>query len=112
MVREGKVVRYRTNYILGTYCRLFCNVSVREPRHNTDHYMVLGYICSAPKREHTKYLTGCKRLPLRPPSDPTWEDRIFEALQRAVPKTQARERRKNGWISEDTRRLVNERVSA
>ena len=29
-----------------------------------------------------------------------------------MPKPHARERRKNGWISEETWRLVNERVSA
>ena len=34
------------------------------------------------------------------------------ALRRAMPKPQARETRKNRWISEDTWRLVNERVSA
>ena len=34
------------------------------------------------------------------------------ALQRDVPKTHVRERRKNYWISEETWRLVNERVSA
>ena len=54
MVREGKVVRSRRDYILGTYHRLFWNVSVRDPWHNTDHYIVLGYLCSAKKREHTK----------------------------------------------------------
>ena len=37
---------------------------------------------------------------------------IFAALQRAVPKPHARKRRKNGWILEDTWRLVDERVSA
>ena len=42
MVREGKVVRSRTNYILGTDRSLFRNVSVRDPRHNTDHFMVVG----------------------------------------------------------------------
>ena len=64
MVREGKVVRSWTDYILGIDCPLFWNVSVRDPRHNTDHYMVLGCLHSAPEREHTKYLTGCKRIPL------------------------------------------------
>ena len=64
MVKEGKLVRYRTYYILGTDCHLFWNVSVWDPRHNTDHYMVLGCLCSANMREHTKYLTGHKRLPL------------------------------------------------
>ena len=62
MVIEGKVVRSRTDYILGTDRRLFWNVSVRDPRHNTDHYMVLGCLRSAPEREHKKYLTGRKRL--------------------------------------------------
>ena len=50
MVREGKVVQSRTDYILGTDHRLFWNVSVQDPRHNTDHCMVLGCLCSAPKR--------------------------------------------------------------
>ena len=54
MVREGEVVRSRTDYILGTDLRLFWNVSIRDPRHNTNHYMVLGCLRSAPKREHTK----------------------------------------------------------
>ena len=60
MVREGKVFRSRTDYILGTDRRLFWNVSVWDPRHNTNHYMVLGCLCSAPEREHNKYLTGSK----------------------------------------------------
>ena len=54
MVREGKVVRYWTYYILGTDPSLFWNVSVRDLMHNTDHYMVLGCLRSAPEREHAK----------------------------------------------------------
>ena len=110
-VREGKVVRSRTNYILGTDHRLFWNVSVRDPRHNTDHYMLLGCLRSSPNREHTKFLTGRNRLPLRPPSDPTREGGIFAALRMAVTNSHAGERRKNRWISEDKWRLVDERVS-
>ena len=56
MVREEKVVRSRTDYILGADRRLFWNVSVQDPRHNTNHYMVLGCLRSAPKREHTRHL--------------------------------------------------------
>ena len=112
MVREGKAFRSRTEYILGIDQRLFRNVSVRDPRHNTDHYMVLGCLRSVPEREHAKYLSGRKKLPLRPPAEPTREDGIFVALRRAVPKPHMRERRKNGWISEETWRLVNERISA
>ena len=47
MQRKGQVVRYRTDYILGTDSRLFRNVSVWDPRHNSDHYMVLGCLPSA-----------------------------------------------------------------
>ena len=111
-VWEGKVVRSRTDYILGIDRSLFCNVSVRDPRHNTGHYMVLGCLRSAPERDHAKYLTGRKKLPLQPPNEPTREDGILVALRRAVPKPHMRERRMNEWISEETWRLVNERVSA
>ena len=49
MVREGKVVRSRTDYLLGTDQSLFRNVSVRDPRHNTDHFMVVVCLRSAPE---------------------------------------------------------------
>ena len=42
MIQTGREVRSRTDYILGTDHGLFWNVSVRDPRHNSDHYMVLG----------------------------------------------------------------------
>ena len=50
MIWAGKEVRSRTDYILGTDRRLFWNVSVRDPRHNSDHYIVLGCLCRAPLR--------------------------------------------------------------
>ena len=112
MFWEGKVVWSWMDYFLGIDRRLFWNVSVQDPRHNTDHYMVLGCLRSAPEREHAKYLSGRKKLPLRPLAEPTREDGIFAALRRAVPKPHARERSQNDWISEDTWRLVDKRVSA
>ena len=42
MIQEGREVRSRTDYILVTDRILFGNVSIRDPRHNSDHYMVLG----------------------------------------------------------------------
>ena len=42
--RGGKAVRSRTDYILGTDRSLFRNVAVRDPRHNLDHYMVMGLL--------------------------------------------------------------------
>ena len=112
MVREGKVVRSRTDYLLRTDRSLFRNVSVRDPRHNTDHFMVMGCLRSAPDWEHTRYIMGRRKMPLRPPTEPTREDGIFAALWRAVPKPHARDRHKNTWISEETWRLVDERFSA
>ena len=41
MVRIGKVIRSRTDYLLGTDCSLFRNVAVQDPRYNSDHYMVV-----------------------------------------------------------------------
>ena len=112
MVREGKVVRSRTDYLLGTYRSLFRNVSVRDPQHNTYHFMVVGCLCSAPDREHTRYIAVRSKSPIRTPTKPTREDGIFAALRRAVPKPHARDQHKNEWISEETWRLVDERVSA
>ena len=112
MLRKGREVRSRTDYILGTDRRLFGNVSVREPWHNSDHYMVLGFLPSASLTEHKKYLWGRKRWPMRPPTKPTRVEKTFAALRRVVPKAQPRAAIRNAWISEETWRLVDERVSA
>ena len=94
-----------------TLVYLFVGSVCARVRHNTNHFMVRGCLRSAPARENAKYLTGQKKLPLQPPTEPTREDGIFVALRRAVPKPHGRERRTNEWISEETWRLVDERVS-
>ena len=48
ILRKGREVRSRTDYILGTDIRLFRNVAGRDPQHNSDHYMVLGCLPSTP----------------------------------------------------------------
>ena len=90
MIREEREVRSWMDYILGTDFRLFGNVSVRDPRHNPYNYMVLGFLHSAPLREHVRYLGGRNRIPLRPLTAPTREDRIFTDLRRAVLKPLAK----------------------
>ena len=110
--RELHEVRSRTDYILGTDRRIFRNVAVRDPRQNSDQYLVLGCLLSAPLREHTEYLGSRKRLPLWSPTTPTREDGLFADLKRAIPKPKSREARKNAWISAATWRIVDERVSA
>ena len=71
MVRVSREVQSRTDYILGINCSLFRNVAVRDPQHNSDHYLFLGCLRSAPLREHTEHLGRRMRLPLWPPTTPT-----------------------------------------
>ena len=54
MIRKGREVRSRTDYILGTDRRLFGNVSVWDTWHNLDHYMVLRCLPSASLTEHKR----------------------------------------------------------
>ena len=61
MRRKGQVVQSWTDYILGMDSRLFRNVAFWDPRHNSDHYMVLGCLPSAPLLETKRYLGGRKR---------------------------------------------------
>ena len=93
MLRKGREVRSRTEYILGMDHRLFRNVTVRDPRHNSDHYMVLGCLPSAPLTETKRYLGGRKRWPVRPPVKPRRTDELFADLRRAVPRAKLQEAR-------------------
>ena len=62
-------------------------------------------------QEHIRYIAGRRRLLLTPPKRPTWEDTLFGDLRRAVPKPQLREQHRNAWISEETWKLVDKRVT-
>ena len=64
MVREGKMVRSRMDYILGTDRSIFRNVSVWDPQYNTNHFLVVGCLRSAPEREHARYIRGWRKMPL------------------------------------------------
>ena len=112
MLQKGREVRSRTEYIPGTDRRLFGNVSVRDPQHNSDHYMVLGCLPSASLTEQKWYLGGRKRWPVRLPAKPTRVEKLSAALRGAIPKAQPRAARQNAWISEEMWRIVGERVSA
>ena len=52
MVRKGRVMRSHTYYILGSNRRIFQNVDAQDPRHNSDHIMFIGCMCSTSPREH------------------------------------------------------------
>ena len=61
LVRE---MRSRADYILGIDRHLFRNVAAWDLSRNSDHYMVLGYICSATLREHADYFGQYTQIPL------------------------------------------------
>ena len=54
MVWLWREVWSRTDYILGADHSLFGNVAVQDPRHNSDHYLVLGNLRRDPLKEHTE----------------------------------------------------------
>ena len=95
MVREGKSIRSRTDYLLGTDRSLFRNVSIRDPRYNSDHYMAVGLLRGGTTRYHIRYIAGRIRIPLTPPKEPTREDTLFGDMWRAVPKQHMREQHRN-----------------
>ena len=111
IVRLGRGVRSWVDNILGTERHIFRNVSVRDPRHKSDHYIILGCLRNSTLREHITYLSWSKRLPIHPLNTPTREDGLFASLWRVIPKPKAWEARKNTWISADMWSIVYTGVS-
>ena len=64
MVCLGRDVRSWAIYILEIDHRLFRSMSILYPRHNSYHYIILGFLRSTTLRKHTKYLMQCTRIPL------------------------------------------------
>ena len=86
-------------------------MAVQDPRYNSDHYMVVGLLRGGTTREHIRYITGRRRIPLTLPKLPTREDTLFGDLRRAVPKPHSWEQHRNTWISDETWKLVDARVT-
>ena len=97
MRRKGRVVKSRTDYILGSDRRIFYNMAVWDPMHNSNHFMVVGSLCGASLREHYRYLGIRTRLPLRLTGRQmrTRADKIFSELRRAFPKPDKQAARHN-----------------
>ena len=66
MRRDRQDVRSRTDYILGTYRRLFQGMAAQDMRHHSNHYMVLGCMRGEPATELTGYLRKAHRFILHP----------------------------------------------
>ena len=95
MLHRGQKMRYQTDYILGTDRCLFQNFALREPRHISDHYLVIGCLYGAMLMENQHYLGSCKRLLLSNTRHTLCEDNLFASLRKEVPKSPARERSNN-----------------
>ena len=73
--------------------------------------MVMGVLRGGTERAHEKYIVGRRKVPMQVHRRPTREDELFGDLRRAVLKPQPREQHRNAWISEETWRLIDERVA-
>ena len=114
MRRDGLEVRSRTNHILGTDLRLFQDVAVQDPRHNLDHYMVLGCLMGEPAKDLTEYLRKARRLPLRPIRRDlaSASEKLFSDLNNNIPNNTLLERVRRAWISDETWADMDARVTS
>ena len=97
-------MRSRIDYILGYDRQIIQNVAVRDPRHNSNHFMFMGCLHGASPRNQLRYLGRWMRLPLRLPGCQTRmrADKIFAKLRSAMPKPDKQAVHHNLWILEDT----------
>ena len=73
--------------------------------------MVIRLLRGGTARAQGKYISGRRKIPMKPPRRPTREDELFGDIRRSVLKPQPREQHQNAWISKETWRLVDERVT-
>ena len=91
---------------------MFQNVAVRDARHNTDHYLILGFLQGAAPAVHSRYLGNQTRFPIRPPATSDRIDRIFTELWGAITKLHWMESLHQKCISPETWRLIDTRIAA
>ena len=61
-------------------------MSVQDPRHNSDHYMVLSCLCRAPQQENSHYMGHIRRFPLHPLKMKTGEGQWCTDIKLEIPK--------------------------
>ena len=99
-------------YILGTDRRLLHNVAVRDARHNTDHYLVVGCLYGAAPAAHLRYLGKRMCFLVNPTTNMNGVDCQFAELRGGIPNPPRRERLRQAWISLETWRLINTRIAS
>ena len=101
------------DYILANDRRIVWNYSLRQPRFDSDHLMLVIRIRTGNVQRHKAYLKARKRFPLPPVKQPlTLADSLLLELKKFVPKPTRDEKRKyRPWVSPETWRLVDERIT-
>ena len=114
MRRDGREFRSRTDYILGTYIRLFQDMAVQDLQHHLDYYMVLGCLRRDPENELTDYLRKARRFPLRYLRRylASASDNLFSKLKTQIPNPPLRERVRWAWVSDETRAAIDNTVTS
>ena len=111
MGRGGREVRSWTDYILGTDRCLLQNIAVRDAQHNTDHCLVLVFLCRAATTLQLRYLGKCTCFPVNLRSTLYGIDRLFAEIREAVTKPPWWERLRQEWTSPETWRLIYARIA-
>jgi hypothetical protein len=106
--REGVLVTSRCDYLLGVDRHTFSKVCLKDPRFDSDHFMILGTLNSATLKVNQTYLRGRQKCPLKVSERPLNKAvAIFEELQLSVERKECAVRRQVSWISSETWKLID-----
>lgn len=113
--RDGILVSSRCDYILSMDRRLWLNVAIRDPRgYDSDHLMVWGKLLAEPTKSNLSYLQGRRKLPLKLPKwgPQTLANFLYQQLKfHAGAPAHKGKKQREGWISDATWLLVDQRSS-
>ena len=112
MVWQHQEVMYRPDCLLATNCQTLSNVVVRYPCQNSNHYMVLGCLCSRPLQENNSYLVILWCFPLNPQAacNGSRVDSLFKVLRKVIPFPNPRTFPQKVWISQDTWYIIDQHI--
>ena len=107
MLQGDQDVHSRTDYLLGTYHRLFHNISVQDACHNSDPYLVLSCLSRSPAAGHFFCTMNNRRFPVWLSTVPIRVYCLFSELWGVIPKLPQWKFPCQSWISPETWRLIN-----
>ena len=104
MVWQNQEVVSKPDYILDNKQQMFLNIVVRDPHHNSDHFMVLGCLLRYPLQENKIYLGSwwCFPLKLSVMAIGTRAYTLFRALRKVIPRPNPSTFPWTACISQDT----------